>query len=420
MNECKLCGAFYAIDDFDRLLLGKFTPSFAEKDFSIPEPQHCPECRMLHRYLWRGELHLFKTKCCLSGKPLITFYSPTSPVKVALNDEWWKDSWDPLSYGREVDFNRPVFEQIQELLHEVPIPARNVDQGQENCDYINCASWNRNCYLIAGANHNEDCLYGNYINHCKDCVDCNFIDQCELCYECVDCTDCYNLRYSTNSHACWDSLWLAGCRNCQECFGCVNLVGKQYHFFNEPLPKDVYRNKLIELKLTFRSSIKQLWQQFEAHRLRFPHRFWLGQQNENCTGNSVHNSKNALDCFDVTHLEDCRYCHWFHQGKDCSDIIAWGFPAELCYYTVEAGDQAYHLLFCVSCYGSRDSLYSIHCHHSANVFASIGLKHASHCILNRQYSPEEYERTSAAIVEHMQQTGEWGNFFPISMAPPSL
>jgi hypothetical protein len=37
--------------------------------------------------------------------------------------------------------------------------------------------------------------------------------------------------------------------------------------------------------------------------------------------------------------------------------------------------------------------------------------------LNKQYSKEEYENLVPKIIEHMQQTGEWGEFFPISMSP---
>jgi hypothetical protein len=32
--------------------------------------------------------------------------------------------------------------------------------------------------------------------------------------------------------------------------------------------------------------------------------------------------------------------------------------------------------------------------------------------LNKQYSREEYEKLLPRIIEHMQKTGEWGEFFP--------
>jgi hypothetical protein len=40
------------------------------------------------------------------------------------------------------------------------------------------------------------------------------------------------------------------------------------------------------------------------------------------------------------------------------------------------------------------------------------MKHASYCILNKQYSREEYEKLVPKIIEHMRRTGEWGEFLP--------
>ena len=42
------------------------------------------------------------------------------------------------------------------------------------------------------------------------------------------------------------------------------------------------------------------------------------------------------------------------------------------------------------------------------------MKGSSYCILNKQYSKEEYERIVPKIIEHMKLTNEWGNFFPIN------
>ena len=34
-----------------------------------------------------------------------------------------------------------------------------------------------------------------------------------------------------------------------------------------------------------------------------------------------------------------------------------------------------------------------------------------------QYTKEEYESLAGQIIEHMQKTGEWGEYFPLSMCP---
>jgi hypothetical protein len=42
----------------------------------------------------------------------------------------------------------------------------------------------------------------------------------------------------------------------------------------------------------------------------------------------------------------------------------------------------------------------------------VWLRHKQYCILNKQYSKEEYERLVPMIVEHMRSTGEWGEYYP--------
>ena len=50
-------------------------------------------------------------------------------------------------------------------------------------------------------------------------------------------------------------------------------------------------------------------------------------------------------------------------------------------------------------------------------FGCIGLKHKRYCILNKQYTPEAFDKLRLTIIEHMKKTGEWGQFFPPSLSP---
>jgi len=53
---------------------------------------------------------------------------------------------------------------------------------------------------------------------------------------------------------------------------------------------------------------------------------------------------------------------------------------------------------------------------TSHCFGSVSLKKARYCILNKQYSKEEYETLIPKIIEHMKETREWGQFFPSSMS----
>jgi hypothetical protein len=54
---------------------------------------------------------------------------------------------------------------------------------------------------------------------------------------------------------------------------------------------------------------------------------------------------------------------------------------------------------------------------SENLFGCIGLNHKKHCILNKQYSKEEYQSLIPRIIANMKKTGEWGEFLPTTLSP---
>jgi hypothetical protein len=414
--DCKQCSSSFEITDSDRQFYDSVSPVIADKKYPLPEPTLCSQCRSQRRMVWRAELNLFKRKSDFSEKAIVSFYPPEADCKVYTINEWWSDDWDPIKYGRDFDFSRPFSEQFAELVKKVPLMGLSCS-GNENSDYINCASWNKNCYLIAGANYNEDCYYGNFINHCKNCIDNCFIDHCELCYECIDSKDCYNLKYAFNCHNCSDSYFLYSCRNCRNCFGSVNLVGKEYMFMNEQLTKEKYEERISKLQLDKRNRISEAAGFFEKHRLTYPHKYMLGEQNENVTGNGINQCRNTFESFDVSDLEDCKNCTWLHKSKNCMDIYAWGFPAEECYECTEVGDRSYHSYFCITTYNATNIMYSYCTNSCQDVFGCVSLRNKKYCVLNRQYTKEEYEALVPKIIEHMRSTGEWGEFLPMSASP---
>ena len=416
-KNCRQCSTAFEITEDDLSFYDRVSPVFNGKKESIPAPGLCPDCRFRERLAWRAELHVFQRKSDLSGASILSYFPPEAPCKVFSLLEWYEDTWNGLDSGRPFDFSRPFFPQFQELTRVVPLPAASVDYS-ENSEYVNSASWNKNCYLIAGANHNEDCYYGNFINNSRSCVDCNFIDHCEICYECIDCAKCYNLRYSQDCSNCSDSSFLFSCRNCNHCFGSVNLAGKQYVFFNEALSKDEYEKRLKSVELRRRSKVEESEKFFRIHRLKFPHRSIIGEMNEDVSGNVILRSRNAHDCYDVSDLEDCRFCAWLHHGKHCYDCYAWGFTAEESYANMEVGADSYHVLFSLMIYNGTNVYYSWNCRSSCkDVFGCVSLKRNQYCILNKQYSKEEYESLVPKIIEHMRKTGEWGEFFPYAICP---
>ena len=147
------------------------------KKINVPEPTFCPECRQIRRMVWRNERTLYQNTCGLCGKNIITLYSKDKPFKVYCYDCYHGDKWDPMSYGREIDFSRPFLEQFRELQLEVPRLYAFVFNNV-NSEYTNGSAFNKNGYLLFVSDHNEDSAYSYSIFNCKDSFDClsaNFV-----------------------------------------------------------------------------------------------------------------------------------------------------------------------------------------------------------------------------------------------------
>lgn len=411
MTTCSHCQIQFEITEDDRGFYNQI---------GVPEPKQCPECRLIRRLQERNARKLYKRKCDLSGKTIISTYHENHPFPVYHHDVWWSDQWDALDYGRDFDFTKPFFEQFGELLNKVPHFSVFVVGGTlENSEYTNCTGYLKDCYLLSESDYNEDCAYSNRIYQSKNVLDCANCYECQLCYECMDCQKSYNLRFSQECTSCQDSSFLKSCVSCKDCIGCINQRHKQYMIFNKQYDKESYEQAKAQMRPDSPEGIATVKKQTEDYFTTQPQKATEGEQNENVIGDHVYNSKNAYQCFDSKDLEDCKYCAKVtSQVKNCFDYTGWGFKAELVYQSAACGDNAYNLKFCSTCVTNNSNLeYCIFMSACGDCFGCAGLKKKRFCIFNKQYSEEEYRALRAKLISHMQTTGEWGEFFPIALNP---
>ncbi len=379
-------------------------------------PTHCPECRQRRRLNWRGERKMYNRKCDLCGKQIISIFAPDKPYQVYCRECWWSDAWDPRKFGQEFDFSRPFFDQFEELLKKTPLLFSWNIEGV-NSEYNNNVSYLKNCYLMSSSNYSEDCYYGYFINDSKNCVDCASVKKSELCYECVECVGCYNLKLSQNCINCTDSWFLQNCISCKDCFGSINLRHKQYCFLNKQLSKEEYEQKMAQFKSGNVEEVRKIERFVRENHLKHPYKFMVGDQNENVSGNTVYQAKNAIECFDCIQVEDCKYCYQMQESKNCMDVMTWGRPAELLYECMGTGSNAYMNKFTAISQGSTYNTYCFMSMFSNNLFGCVSLNHGEYCILNKQYTKDEYEVLVPKIIAHMKKTGEFGEFFPMALSP---
>ena len=394
----------------------------------VPPPTWCPECRLQRRMLVRNEHFLYRSKSGKSGREILSMFPPDAKVNAYDYAEWLEQDWDMEDFGREYDFNRPFFAQFMDLLRIAPLPNRSLTQPI-NSDYCNNASYIKNCYLSYGLMRSEGMLYCEHGTNCKDCVDSTLLDNSDFSYESFSGQKCSATHYSSYCEDCYNVYFCKDCIGCSNCFGCVGLKNKSHCIFNKQYNKNEYLEKIKEFNLGSRAAVMKLSHQAKEFWLRHPVRRARNYRDENCTGEHISNSKNVKDSYQVAGGENLRFCSFLlaSPARDSYDYYRFGANAELIYECTSCGDQISNIKFSYGCFNNcRNIEYSFLCDRSSNLFGCVGLLSKQYCILNKQYSKEEYESIVPKIIQHMkdvpyidraQRTYGYGEFFPPEMSP---
>ncbi len=419
-RNCQNCKKDFVIESEDF--------NFYEK-IKVPPPTFCPLCRTQRRWAFRNERGFYKRKCDFSGKEIFSMYAPDSPVKVYERDIWLSDVWNPMDYGRDIDWSRPFLTQLYELMLVVPFKSNNVIRGV-NSNYSNNATDPKNSYLVFNSTNAEDCMYSNGIDFSKDCIDVSHVSKAESCCRSFWITSSYRVHYSSQ---CTDSsdLWFCkNCVGCVNCFGCVNLHNANYYFFNQQYKKEDYLKKVQEYELNTRKGIERAQKESNTFWKKFPNKNIQGVKNLNSNGSYVTHSKNVKDSFLIREGENLRYCQYLQTtpgAKDSYDYSNWGEGAELIYETITGGYGMQNVKFSfLTQENVHDAEYTVSCLSSENIFGCVALRKKQYCILNKQYTKEEYEVLVEKIKKHMDEMPyvdkmsrvyKYGEFFPVEMSP---
>ena len=395
------------------------------KKIDVPSPTFCWRCRAMRRMAFRNMRHLYARTCAATGKKILTIIPPESPMPVYENDYWRSDKWDPMTYGRDYDFSRPFFAQIRDLYNAVPFGIIwSVDQV--NCDY-GISAFSKNCYLSFDSGYDEDCSYNVTALYSKRCIDGLNVKDCELCYYCLNTNQSYKTFFSRNCASCVDTWFSQDCIGCTSCFGCSGLRNKSYCIFNDQYDKETYEAKLKEFKLDSWSGLQSMRKQAEEFWQKSPIKFQHGFQTTASSGDYIYNGTELVNCFFVGTAQNMRHCQSviYPPNKDSMDLTS-SEGTELCYETIACGGVVRKNIGCFESQSVIDAYYSINCRQVSDVFGCVTLKSKSYCILNKQYSKEEYFVLLPKIKKHMDEMPyvdkqgrvyKFGEFFPFDMAP---
>lgn len=400
------------------------------KRVEVPPPTFCPTCRMQRRMSFLNDRNFYRRTCDKTGENCVSVFPQNALVPVWSPKAWWADDWDAAEYGQEYDFSKPFFEQFKELMRRVPqFSLQNQYTTLVNSEYTMMGTYNKNCYMVTNTAYSEDCDYTTFCIRGKNCRDVYKIDTSELCYESINVRKCSKVIYSIDCEDCFDIAFSKNLRGCSNCFGCFNLRNKSYYIWNQPYTKEEYEQEMQKYNLGSHAVVSAILEQFKKEDVRHLKRYMEGTKNQDTTGNYVYDSKNAKTCFESTGLEDCKYCQFcFYQPvKDSHDMTLWGQNARFIYDCMGAGDNESMVKFSIDCWAQGSNIeYSYHIVvPNSDIFGCIGLKHKQYCILNKQYSKEEYEELLPKIKQHMNDMPyidskgriyKYGEFFPSELS----
>jgi len=413
-QTCTNCGTQFEITDSDLAFYDKVSPVINDKKYSIPPPTHCPDCRQQRRLAIRNENHLYSRKCDLCNRSIIATFDSESPYKIYCPDCWWSDKWEPKDYGIDYDFKRTFFDQFEDLLNKVP-KSGVLQLDNENSEYNSLLAFSKNTYMSPGSYLMENCIYIRKGQECNDCLDGNILNKCELVSNSTNCDGCYSAHFLVNCRNCSDCKYLQDCSSLKNCFMCCGLNKKEYCIKNKQHSKEVYEKELKEYES---KSPEALWDEFMEFSLTIPRKSQIQLNCEGSSGDYLYNCKNAVSCYDCFDIEDSKYMFECTGDKDCMDLSMHDKNIELCMEMSSGGESNFLTKFCYCTIASPRSMYMHSCFYVEDSFGCDGIhSKGKYCILNKQYTKEEYEELVPKIIEHMKSTEEWGEFFPMSISP---
>jgi hypothetical protein len=398
--------------------------AFYEK-IQVPPPTFCPECRMIRRMVWRNHRSFYRRSCEVCKKSLISVYKEDN-APVMCTDCWNGDAWNIFALARDIDWSTPLLSQIEAIFKEQPrVFQYRLGGTNVNSDYANSISNCKNAYLSFSLLSSEDIFYSENIDNSKEIIDSFNVSNADKCLWNIDSSENYNCHFVIESHKNIDSSFLYDCQNCQNCCLSASLRNKSYYFKNTQVTKEEYEELVAKLHLETYTGVEKTKDEFVKIREAAPRRYAQVLKSVDAGGDHIKNSKNIRGSHNITGSEDVTNSFRIVTSRDIHDCT-WVLDGELEYETISGSAGSNNHIGCAVCFTSSNMEYSLFCKGCSDCFLCVGLKNAKYCILNKQYSKEDYMELVPRLREHMRampfvdekgRTYVYGDFYPSSFSP---
>ncbi len=382
------------------------------KMLRAPVPNYCPTCRRMRRFVHMNFCQFFKRLCDVPdhNESMISIFPEECPFPVYDYQYFISDKFDAFSYGTKLQEKINPFSTLLKLRKKFPMPSfLNKDPLGINDEYSNGGRDVKNIYYAFGCYHSENVWYSGLVNRSKDIMDSKTISKSDYLYRGVYSDHIYKSSFIYFSKDCTNSMFLFDCRSCIDCFGCVNLRNAKHCVWNKQLSKEDYQVFIKSIYPFSINAIKEYQEQFWNLVKSLPINASRNIAVNNVSGALIKNTRNVYDVIDAQNSEHIRHSDGCLSHQDSMDLLFSGGESSMLYSTTNIGSQSNNVKFSVSSKFSRDSEFIFNCNNVHHCFMSFGLRDKSYCVLNVQYSKEEYYKLIDKIKVQMLENEEYGD-----------
>lgn len=410
-HTCIYCDDEFAFTDLEKEMYDKH-------EFCYPD--RCPTCnfRLLGGFI--NDRHLYNISDKSSWKTLISIFPHDYNGRVIDAIDYRKQLSDDVWISKSREVSRDIFSDFQKLYSDMPLPSRLIYPGLENCDYASHLAYAKNVYLsYCVFEWGEDIYYTfQAVGGCKNIFSSYGIAQSSNIISSMNTVKSNNVFYGEDIVYCSDMLYCKNMDNCQNCIFSCNQVNQKYMVFNTQYTKQEYEKikQDVYLRLNSETEYKDVIKSYEVFlEKNLIQKATIINRSEKSNGDCVINSNNCINTFKANGLENCINIHSSGNGpedgtKYFMNSTEAGIAAENCIWSCSVGMNIYNIFFSYATVeGSKNIYYCWDMENCQECMFCVGLRAKKYCILNTQYSKEEYFNKKREIITDLKAEGKWWN-----------
>jgi len=377
------------------------------RKFNVPPSKLSPMSRIKLMMGYFVVFDMWYNRHVETGAPLVSTTHPATGIRVLPDEEWFAK--DFISQAQDLSLERPFLDQLYELTRSVPQAASfNYVKPENSVAFISLGD--QDSYFVLACRSKRSFFCGSS-QEIEDCAEIECSREVRESYHIVHSKRIFKSRFLLECYDCLNCDFLFDCRNCEKCFGATNKRNKKYIWMNEQLSEAEWEKRFSAIDLSSQSQL-QTWKARFSELMQaesiWPENFNLNT--ENCTGEYILDSTNIKNGFYVT--SGCRDLEYA--------VFPFDAPSHDGYLTIAPGGSSdtYYSIGTKSCSKTKFDMsiqsrcqemeYCGSCSDCEYCFGCVGLRHKKFCILNKQYSEEEYWQTLDALKCAMLERGEYG------------